>query len=361
MKARLLFALALALALTACAADQPGATPASATAGSVHFVVAIQGDMSVKRLGWSAYAPASFGMILRDGDLVRLDGPSQATVACSDLTVSTSRAGVSSVPCKVSKPVLVYGNSLIVPTRADAPLLDIPIVLAPRKTKVLAERPIVRWAAVSGASTYSVTVRGPNLNWSGSVTGKTETVYPDNAPPLAAGQSYKVSVSAGARTSDQETTPGLGFTVLKADEAQAVRAGEERIRRLGLSDAATRLLLANLYASLGLNADAIDLMESLARSSHEPTILRSLGDLYLKVSLNRMAEERYVQALDLAQKANDTEGQAAANNALGLVYESMGNKADAIQRSLNAVEWYQKLGDNKTIKQIQDRLAALQR
>ena len=82
---------------------------------------------------------------------------------------------------------------------------------------------------------------------------------------------------------------------------------------------------------------------------------------YIKVSLNRLAEQTYLQALDLSQKVNDIEGQAAAQSALGLVYESFGNKPEAVQRTEKAIEWYQKLGDSKTVKELQARLAALQK
>jgi hypothetical protein len=355
MKARAVScAVLLALVLAACG---PLATTPSATRSesSMHLVVALSGNLSVKRLGWSDYTLAPFGTTLRSGDLLRLDSGAQATVACADLTVAKAAGGVSSVPCNVSKPILVYGDSLIVPTRDDAPL-DIP-----RKTKVMAARPILRWSPVTGATTYSVTVRGPNLNWTTAVSGQTELAYPANAPALAAGQSYKLSVQAGSRISDDERTPGLGFTMLKAEEAQAVRDGETRIRSLALADNATRLLIANLYASQGMTCEAIDLLESLAATAQEPPVVRALGDLYVKVGLNRMAEEQYIQAIELSQKTGNIEGQAAADSALGLVYESLGNKAEAIQLTQKAVEWYQKLGDTKTIKQLQDRLAALQK
>ena len=107
---------------------------------AVNVLVGVEGNGQIKRQGWSDYAPALFGMILRSGDLLRLDSGGQATVACSDLTVAKATGGVSSVPCKVSKPLLVYGGSLILPTRADAPA-DIPLVLSPRKTKMLSARP----------------------------------------------------------------------------------------------------------------------------------------------------------------------------------------------------------------------------
>ncbi len=360
MKRITLLLLAALFMLNACGSSPAQPAVKSDGAVAVHLIVAVQGNLSIKRLGWSDYAPALFGMALHNGDLLRVDSGARATIACADLTVAAPGGGVSSVPCKVNKPLLVYGGSQIIPTRAEPPI-GIPMILSPRKTRLLNTHPVLRWAPVANATSYDVTVRGPNLSWSARVAGKNEIVYPGDASALAPGVSYKLSVTAGAQTSDAETEPGLGFTMLKPDEAQAVRDGEARIRKLALTDAATRLLIASLYASQGLNAEAIVLLENLTQSVREPAIVRLLGDLYLKVSLNRQAEDAFLQALDLSQKVSDIEGQAACQNALGLVYETFGNKTEAIQRSQKAVEWYQKLGDSKTAKEIQSRLAALQK
>jgi hypothetical protein len=349
----------LSLAVCACGATV-SPTPNATGDTPVNLVVGIEGSISIKRQGWTDYAPAFFGMALRSDDLLRLDGSSQATVACSDLTLAKAAGGVSAVPCKGTTALLMSGGRLVMPTRADAPL-EIPLILSPRKTKLLSAHPILRWSPVAGATLYKVALRGPNLSWSSDVSGKTEIAYPNDAPALAAGATYKLSVSTGAHSSDEESSPGLGFTMLKPDEAQVIRDGETRIRGLGASDAATRLLLANLYAGQGLTAEAIEQMESLITVAEEPAIVRALGDLYLKIRLNRLAEERYTQALALSQKLNDVEGQAIAQNALGLVYEALGNKSEAVQRSQKAIAWYQKLGDAKTIAQIEARIAALQK
>ncbi len=360
MRWRLIFCLVVLL-VSACG---PGRTATPVAVGgeesAVHVLVAVEGRLSVKREGWTDYAPALFGMVMRSGDLLRLEGSSQATLACADLKLAQVAGGVSSVPCKVSKPVLVYRSSLITRARADV-AGDIPVVLSPRNTRLLNPRPVLRWLPTPGATLYKVTVRGPNVNWSGEVSGKTELQYPDNAPALSPGTSYKVTVAAGGRSSDEETAPGLGFSVLKTDEAQLVRDAEGRIRALGLGDVPTRLLIANLYASQGLNAEAIEIWEALVKATREPAVVRSLGEMYLRVGLNRLAEARYLEALALSQTAGDVEGQAAAQNALGQIYEVFGNKAEAIQRSQKAIEWYQKLGDTKTVRQIQERVAALEK
>ena len=65
-------------------------------------------------------------------------------------------------------------------------------------------------------------------------------------------------VTAGNASSDQETTPNLGFILLPTAEAERVGAQEQKIRALGLSDAATRFLIANLFEGYGLYAEAIE-------------------------------------------------------------------------------------------------------
>jgi predicted phosphohydrolase len=327
----------------------------------LHLIVAVEGQMRVKREGWSEYAPALFGMPLRYGDLLRLEGASRAIVACADLTVATVQSSISGIPCKTAaKPVFVYGGSLVVTTRGDTSG-EFPIVISPRKTKVLIARPTLRWTHVAGTTTYKVSVRGPNVNWSADVGSKTQIAYPDNAPELAAGATYKVTVITGSRSSDEESAPGLGFTILKPDEAQVVREAESKIYALGLKEEPTRFLIAALYAVQGLNAEAIGQLEELSNTLKEPAVVRSLGDLHLRIGLNRFAEERYLQALDLSQGLNDIEGQALAQNALGLVYEALGNKGEAIKRLQWALGIYQKLGDAKMVKQIQERLGELQK
>lgn len=194
------------------------------------------------------------------------------------------------------------------------------------------------------------------------VSAKTDVVYPDNAPALSPGLTYKLSVTAGSRSSDEESVPGLGFSVLKIDEVQVVRDREAKIRALGLAEPPTRFLIAQLYASQDLSAEAIEQLEALSKPFKGPAVLRSLGDLYLKIGLNRLAEERYLSALELSQKANDLAGEAVVQNALGLIYRDVfGNKGEAMHRFQQATGLYQTLGDSKTVRQIQERLAVIQR
>ena len=147
--------------------------------------------------------------------------------------------------------------------------------------------------------------------------------YPDSAPALQPGVNYRLIVTAGDRSSSEEPGAGLGFSVLGAEEAKTVTEAEAKIRALGLAETPAALLIANVYATNGLYAEAIEALERLP-GSQEPAVLRLLGDLYVSTGLNRLAEERYLTALARSEALSDVEGQAQAHHALGRVYEAAG-------------------------------------
>lgn len=257
-----------------------------------HLIVGLQGQVGVKRNGWSSYVPAMFGASLDRGDLLRLEGSSQAKVVCAGLTVYDAPSGISGVPCPLVPPVLKYRGSPINATRSIGSV-SFPIVVSPRSTKLLNPRPRLRWTPVDGATRYIVVVRGSGLTLEAAVRSATELAYPDGAPSLRAGGSYKLIVSANDLQSDEEGGLGLGFLVVAPDEGKVVRSEEARIRNLGLPAALTDFLVGYLYASHGLSAEAIEMLEALSKSFEEPVVARLIGDLYQTVGLARQAELWY--------------------------------------------------------------------
>jgi hypothetical protein len=253
--------------------------------------------------------------------------------------------------------VISEGNGEIIATRGGEPG-RYPTVISPRKTSVLGTHPLIKWTAVDGASGYTVSVRGGGVDWtSAEEVQDTQLAYPDDAPPLQPGETYKVIVQAGDASSDQEGVPGLGFTVLGAEEARAVRDAEGRIKALRLDPASASLLVAHLYQSHKLYSEAAETLGGVAANAKSPAVSRLLGDLYLTTGLNRAAEEQYVGALGLSKAGGDIEGQALAQEKLGRVYSALGNKDQAAASLQQALDVYSKLGDSSMTEQINQELA----
>jgi hypothetical protein len=328
----------------------------------LHMIVALQGQVAIKRKGWSAFVSARLGTTLQRGDLLRLEGASQAKVVCADLTISDAPRELSGVPCPATRPILIYLGDKVTVTRGYGEG-DFPRVLAPRKTKLLNPRPTLRWTPIAGATQYKVMVRGQNARsqnpyWNAYVPSGAKLDYPAGAPPLEADTDYKLIVSAGGRQSDEEAEPGLGFALLKSDKAKDVRDAEKKIHALGLPDAPTRLLIAYLYSAYDLNAEAIEQLEGVSESLQEPAPARLLGALYLAIGLSRQAEKYYLRALEFSRKVNDEEGQAIAHKELGRIYdEALGARNDAARHFESALILYKNLGDQQTAGRIEEKLA----
>ena len=367
-KTRRLVTILVTLSLLGCTSAQPAPRTSDTNQGgdAANVLVEVQGAVNVKRTGRSEFVPGMFGMVLRRGDLLRRDGGAQAKVACADLTLADASDGTEGVPCKADTAVISdpATGSRVTAARSNTPA-DIPIVISPRRTRLLNPRPILRWTPVQGVSSYTVSVQADTTLWTTTVDGATEVQYPDSAPALAPGTSYKVIVAGGGRSSEDKLVPDLGFTIASADETNEINTAKARIKSLGLSDGATQFLTAILYATRkqetrdNYNAEAIEQLESLATTLKEPAVQRMLGNLYLKIGLLTLAEERYTQANALSKQVNDIEGQATELQTLGTIYELLGNKDEAIKRLQDAITWYQKIGDTNTVQQLQEQLTRL--
>lgn len=377
MKSALLvcFALLGLISLQGCGTDSPPPSPpavgaplaASVTttpllSEDMHLIVATQGSINVRREGWTEFAPVFLGTRLQYGDLLQAEGSGQATVVCADLSVKLVQHGTNPVPC--SPPVfpqseLTKKGDLVNPTRSG-PCGKFPRVASPRKTKLLNPRPRIRWTPLDGASTYTVSVQGEGVGWSRNVASASQLAYPHDEPDLLPGATYKVIVTSGNSSSEEEQLPGRGFTMLTTTEAHEVRDGTRKIGGLGLSEIANSLLVANMYASRGLYADAIEHLEVVEHKEREPAMARLLGEIYLSIGVTCLAQQHYVQAEQVSEQANDREGLALARHALGLIDEALGNNAEAIRKLQQAKDHYQTLGDARTVGAIQERLTSLE-
>ena len=232
------------------------------------------------------------------------------------------------------------------------------MVLTPRNTKLLSPHPVLRWKPVEGAAIYRVIVRGGGLSWSSQVKG-TQLVYPETAPKLVPGTDYKLIVETSDRSS-YEPGRGLGFSILDPKDRRIVEKEEGQIRGLGLPEGPTQFLIAHLYATNGLNAEAIQRLEGVSTTFKVAAVTRLLGGLYLEVGLTRQAEASYLRSLDLSKEEKDEEGQMLAHLALARIYdEALGNSKSATQHLDEALALANKVGDEQVASQTHERLAKL--
>jgi tetratricopeptide (TPR) repeat protein len=217
---------------------------------------------------------------------------------------------------------------------------------------------------VTGATGYRVKVIGPNLDWtSPDLVPGTEFDYPADAPPLTPGNSYKVIVTAGDTSSEEGESEDTSFAVLAASESEEVRENEAKIRSLNLGDAPTRLLIAHLYSSNNLYAEAIEQLEPLARDRQntESALLLLLARLNRYTALELQAEDYYLGAAQRSKQVGDIDGEALAQHELGELYDkTLGRSSAARQSYSRAIELYRNdLGDEDTAKEIEEKLKQL--
>jgi len=304
--------------------------------------------------------PVVFGTMLRAGDLLRVSETSHAQIVCSDLTLQDLQVGVTGVPCVTSRAVLRKAEgSLINATRGGPKTSSFPMILSPRKTKLLSRHPLLRWTPVEGATEYRIAVRGPNLFWPAQISDTTEFQYPETAPELSPGVDYKLIVETSGRSSSLEPGNGLGFSILPSKERRIVQKEEAQIESLSLAKGPTQFLIAYLYKTHGLRAEAIEKLEEISSSFHQAAVRRLLGDLYMDIGLARQAETHYLTALDLSRNEKDEEGQIWCHLALAGIYQFMGNRSMAVQHLDAARDLGIKIGDTQTANEASKRLAEL--
>jgi hypothetical protein len=327
-----------------------------------NLVVLIQGHAAIKRRNWTSFAPLIFGANLQAGDVLRLDQTSVAKVLCADLKLHDVGTGMTGMPCSSPQEILQRPDkSLLRPTRGAPTEGLFPIVISPRLTKLLSDRPLLQWTEMKNSSTYRVMVRGSELVWTTKVQSKTEIQYPDNAQKLEPGQQYKLIVAIDQENnSGMESGPGLGFSVLPSKERKIVLKEQKQLEHLGLDEGPTQYLIAHLFASHGLNAEAIQKLEVVSKGFQVPATERLLADLYTTVQLPRQAETHYLKSVELSLEEQDDDGQLQCRLALAEIYaEALGNNQAARENLEVAIALAGKIGDDKTINRARKQMSEL--
>jgi hypothetical protein len=328
-----------------------------------NLLISVEGDVYLRRVDWIGDLPARFGTKVNSGDQIKVATGAKASLFCGDTTLWPDNPKVLSegyeggIPCPLSQ---TLESGPLAPVKIEDYTL-VPYILSPRATKILTTTPKLRWHPISGVTTYTVMIRGAGeILWQTEVT-TAETQYPKDGPALVPGVPYKLVVEAdNGNSSELEKKPDLGFFLLSSKEVSAVQTLRARIEAMGSDAKTTQFLIAILYSSLGLRADAIEVCEQLVSSSVEPAVHRLMADLYLQVQLCFEARKSYQQAIEISAQVEDLEGEAASHYGLGLACWCVGDNDCAVQYLQSALVKFEEIGAKDTVNEIQVLLQDIQ-
>jgi hypothetical protein len=249
-----------------------------------------KGDRATAQPASSAVVYFADGRVrsLGEGQSLRISrrpGGKSALAAAFRALVARLRAGFAA-----------GGASRALGTRGDDD--QVPTIVSPRNTRILPDGVALKWEAVPDAQRYKVALLGPDgvsVLWQG-LTEATKLDYPDDAPALSAGGTYRWEVAAQMPDGKAPASDLAWFAVLGTDRARQVRdAAGELSERLGEEAA---LPLAALYAEHELYALAIQVLEAECHAERAgPAAHLLLTDLYSTTSVIPAAQ----RALEAAE------------------------------------------------------------
>ncbi|MEO0536544.1 MAG: hypothetical protein AAF215_22030 [Cyanobacteria bacterium P01_A01_bin.123] len=284
--------------------------------------------------------------------------------------------------------ILLVGNSLIMPAMAvpgwrflrelftggqpqvgsprGGTRSDIPYVITPRRTAILGSTPQFQWNPVPSASTYTVTLRGPDgVLWE-TVAETSEIAYA-GSPALEFDVQYsliiKTQLNSGTSnptiiSSADEGLPGLSFYRLPEADVERLEADLGAIAAQNLTPLDADLARARLYRDYNLMSDAIALLENLSDASIQSVALyRLLGELYLQVNLNTRAGNAFTQTRALALDTGNLAEQADANVFLAHLALGTRNPDEAVRLLNEAQALYLRLNHEAEAEAIANWLA----
>lgn len=327
-----------------------------------NLLVEAQGEVWLRRVGWSQFLPAAFGVAVQPGDLLRVADGGVALVFCGDETLwEAGPKGLPNdglehtAPCQTGRPPRPWSDvAALRGEQSD----QIPYVVRPRNSALLSDHPDLAWNTLPGVDSYTVSLIGDDGQERPPVTaGGGELAWPDDWPPLEPRATYALIVEGGGARSDEgsEQHAGLGFWLLGAADAGLVRALESRLRAQSLEPAAADLLVAELYLGRDLRAEATRLLEGLSASAGSAPAWLALGKAYLETGLAAEARAAFDRAAVQASETGQKQVEADARVGLGLAarLEDDGETAETHLQAARAL--YEQIGDRDGLEQV-DRL-----
>ncbi len=333
------------------------------------LLLRFQGVVEFKSNNESEYRPVYWFKTFAPEDQLKLAPGAVARVFCGNLTiweVPDNKESVIKEGCPWSGNSNVEIISSLLPSRGSVDQVShnskIPYIISPRDTWILDKQPTLKWNAVPDATSYQVQLKGPGVNWSQKVFGTNKIVY-TGEEPLKPGLPYDLIVevadagkdvsSRAEKFRDNEFDPS--FFLLYEDEAQQVKDKAHKIEQLPLNKEEKAFLLAHLYETKDLKAEAIKSLETLVKDGTQKTaVYQFLGDMYQKLLLDILAKQYYLKAHEIADVSRQMERQAAVQTSLGTVEYALNNDDAAYQWFNKAKNNYTALGEKKQVDRIEE-------
>ncbi|MEO5617369.1 MAG: hypothetical protein ABIS67_06330 [Candidatus Eisenbacteria bacterium] len=314
-----LVATLFALALTSAAGR-------AATAEPFALLAAAKGTVTVTSTKLGTGAQVSFGRELARGDKLAVGPGGSATIYFSDgnvvelgerstLTIGGRAGSRPTAGPGAALPAGVYANVARFVTRgsretglvaqstlrgSEAPP---PMLLAPRRSDLIHDRPDFRWRPIEGATRYRVTVTGESGELWTRETREPALVYPADATALERDLDYLWRVDARSDAGSLHAEESV-FHVVSEDIRKAVNVDLGQIEQSagGEKRPATQFLAGSYLSGRGLYHDAAARFERLSRIVPEsPAPHEALGNVYQAIGLMDRAAAEYQRALELTR------------------------------------------------------------
>ena len=331
------------------------ATPAQTQQNTLNFLWEMEGDVKIKSAWWKGYKQAEALSELYPSDQLHLEKGAYVEVYCNNNSSWYPIApGIYKVSDGCPSTREVERQALINPQQTQYP--TVPHLITPRNTKIITNKPKLRWSPVEGTTSYQVAIMGNGFSWQTEVA-ETEVVYSGEIP-LQPGNTYDVIVTADNGGVFRGQTP-VTFSLLEEEMAR-VSKEVKQLQQQPLKEERKALALAYLYDRNGLQAEAIDVLTELVEGGNKIAAVHLLlAEFYQDVGLDLLAEEEYLKTLELAKEENNWEVQGVSQINLGMMQEYLYDLDLAIEFYEGALFNYRVLGDEEKIEELKQKLARL--
>lgn len=251
------------------------------------------------------------------------------------------------------------------PMCREVPRGDSFYIISPVGTLLDSNLPKFSWTSMSKATSYIVRLSSSEGTLWQSETTNTEISYPPNQPALKPGKAYDLIVKAiGAEEAETETE--TRFIILTPQEAQKVNSEVVNIRKQNLAPQDTALKIAELYEKNNLTTLAENNYQQALNIAESANDLNGQAWARVKLARVNLALDNQKKATGLLKTAyvnyetsNNKELSSQVAQFLGEIYDSLNEKQKSIAWYQKAKAGYQQLNDKKRLEWVEKRLNRL--